>query len=86
MMIELRRSGKLVRVAADQTVLAAVRAAGVEALSECEVGNCGTCAVKVLEGVPEHRDAALTLDERARSGLMCICVSRSSSERLALDL
>lgn len=84
--VELRRSKKVIRVCADQTVLDAVRAAGVDALSDCGVGNCGTCAVKVLEGVPEHRDAALTAIQRERAGLMCICVSRAQSERLVLDL
>jgi ferredoxin len=50
------------------------------------VGNCGTCAVKVLDGVPEHRDNALSAAEKERAALMCICVSRAHSEHLALDL
>jgi len=84
--VELRRSNKIIQVAAKQSVLDAVREAGVDALYDCRVGNCGACAVKVLEGIPEHRDAALTKAERERTGLMCICVSRAQSERLALDL
>lgn len=84
--IELRRSNKIIQVAAKQSILDAVREAGVDALHDCRVGNCGACAVKVLEGIPEHRDVALTKAERERAGLMCICVSRAQSERLVLDL
>lgn len=84
--VELRRSRKVIQVSAEQSVLDAVAAAGVDVLSECKVGNCGTCAVKVLEGQPEHRDHALNDAERNRASLMCICVSRAKSGRLVLDL
>jgi ferredoxin len=50
------------------------------------VGNCGTCAVKVLAGEVEHRDSALNQNERERAELMCICVSRAKSARIELDL
>jgi ferredoxin len=59
---------------------------GIDVVSNCCVGNCGICAVKVLEGVLEHRDVALNKAEKERTGLMCICVSRAHSERLVLDL
>ncbi|WP_028451671.1 2Fe-2S iron-sulfur cluster-binding protein [Chitinilyticum aquatile] len=84
--VVLRRSQRIIPVAADQSVLAAVQAAGVDTLSDCGVGNCGTCAVKVLAGEVEHRDNALNRNERERAGLMCICVSRARSPRLELDL
>jgi len=82
--IELRRSKKVIIVRADQTVLHAVRAAGVEAFAECEVGNCGTCSVKVLDGEPLHRDSVLSSEEHKQQ--MCICVSRAKSQELVLDL
>jgi ferredoxin-NADP reductase/predicted pyridoxine 5'-phosphate oxidase superfamily flavin-nucleotide-binding protein len=84
--VELKHSKQLIQVDAGQTILAAVRAAGVDALYDCGVGNCGSCAVKVLDGVPDHRDSVLTQAEKERSGLMCICVSSARSERLILDL
>jgi ferredoxin-NADP reductase/predicted pyridoxine 5'-phosphate oxidase superfamily flavin-nucleotide-binding protein len=83
--IELKRTGKRVTVASNETFLEAIRKAGVPALSDCTVGTCGTCAVRVLDGEPEHRDSALAADDRAR-GLMCVCVSRAYSDRLVLDL
>jgi len=61
-----------------------VEAAGVDAPSSCRIGNCGTCRVKVLAGTPEHRDNALSDEERVDH--MCICVSRASGDTLELDL
>ncbi|MEH6421453.1 2Fe-2S iron-sulfur cluster-binding protein [Pseudomonas sp. CGJS7] len=84
--VHLRRSNRTLAVTPQQTVLEAVRIAGIDAPSNCAAGHCGTCAVKVLQGVAEHRDTALTEAERERSRLMCICVSRAQSDRLVLDL
>lgn len=84
--VELKRSKQLFRVAAGQSILDAVRKAGVDARYDCRVGNCSSCAVKVLEGIPDHRDNVLSKAEKERAGLMCICVSRARSERLVLDL
>ena len=82
--VTLKRSRKVIAVSASQSILEAVEAAGVNAPASCRVGNCGTCAVKVLAGSPEHRDKALSDEERADK--MCICVSRASGDSLELDL
>ena len=84
LIVTLKRSGKVIEVPGGKSILDAVEAAGVNAPASCRVGNCGTCAVKVLSGTPEHRDNALGEDERAEN--MCICISRASSDRLELDL
>ena len=84
--ITLRRSGKTIDVSASGSILDAVQAAGIDAPASCRSGTCGTCAVKVISGQPEHRDSALTHVERTQAGLMCICVSRASSLELTLDL
>jgi ferredoxin-NADP reductase/predicted pyridoxine 5'-phosphate oxidase superfamily flavin-nucleotide-binding protein len=82
--VTLKRSRKVIEVPASVSILDAVEAAGVTAPSSCRVGNCGTCAVKVTAGTPEHRDNALSDVERAEK--MCICVSRASGDTLELDL
>jgi ferredoxin len=84
--VTLHRSGKRVSVAPAQTILDAVEAAGVAVAFGCRSGTCGTCQVKVLAGAPEHRDGALTDDQRNSEGLMCICVSRAAGADLTLDL
>jgi hypothetical protein len=84
--VELRRSGKTLHVAAGQSILDALEQAGVRVHSDCRVGNCGSCAVTVLDGTPLHVDSALTERERTQGRRMCICVSRARSPRLVLDL
>ncbi|KSZ60018.1 ferredoxin [Rhodococcus pyridinivorans KG-16] len=84
--VELRRSGSTITVGADETLLDAVLRAGVDAPFSCREGTCGTCEVAVVDGVPDHRDSVLTEDEQAENDCMMICVSRSCTSRLALDL
>jgi ferredoxin len=67
-------------------VLEAVRGEGVEVLSSCQQGICGTCETVVLGGRPDHRDSLLDDDERAANDCMYVCVSRSLDDRLVLDL
>lgn len=81
--VVLARSGQSVEVAADQTILAAIRAAGIEAPSSCESGTCGTCKTVLLAGEPDHRD--LVLAERERGDHIMICVSRAKSDTITID-
>ncbi|GAA1164723.1 PDR/VanB family oxidoreductase [Ornithinimicrobium humiphilum] len=84
--VELAASGGSVEVGPDRSILEAVRSAGVDVISSCEEGWCGTCETRVLAGVPLHRDEVLTPSEQASNEVMMICVGRSCSERLVLDL
>ncbi|MGW8768513.1 PDR/VanB family oxidoreductase [Streptomyces sp. NPDC055815] len=82
--VELRRSGRTLTVAADQSLLSAVREELPGLMYSCQQGFCGTCQQRVLEGEIDHRDELLTDDER--DGSMLICVSRCAGKRLVLDL
>nr|WP_243850398.1 2Fe-2S iron-sulfur cluster binding domain-containing protein [Modestobacter marinus] len=84
--VQLHRTGRTVTVTPDVSVLEALGAAGVDVLSSCRQGTCGTCETTVLAGVPDHRDSLLSDDERAAGDCMYPCVSRSCSDRLVLDL
>jgi ferredoxin-NADP reductase len=84
--VELARSGRSVEVPPGVSVLEAVTGAGVEVLSSCRQGTCGTCETTVLAGRPDHRDSLLDDDERAAGDCMYVCVSRSLDDRLVLDL
>lgn len=79
-------SGRTFQVAAGQTILEALTAAGEDPLFDCGRGECGVCQVAVVEGVPDHRDHVLTQAERDRGDVIQICVSRSKTPRLVLDL
>ncbi|AJF64848.1 PDR/VanB family oxidoreductase [Streptomyces vietnamensis] len=82
--VELRRSGRTLTVAADQSLLSAVREELPGITYSCQQGFCGTCQQRVLEGEIDHRDELLTDEERDDS--MLICVSRCAGKRLVLDL
>jgi vanillate O-demethylase ferredoxin subunit len=84
--VQLASSGAVIRVANDQSVVAALAAAGVSVPVSCEQGVCGTCLTRVIEGTPDHRDMYLTPDEQARCDQFTPCCSRAKSPRLVLDL
>ena len=84
--LECQRSGLTLTVPQDKTVYQVCEDAGVDVLGSCMEGVCGTCECDVLEGEPDHRDSVLNDAEKARNDVMMICVSRSRSERLVLDL
>jgi ferredoxin-NADP reductase len=84
--VELAQAGLTLAVAPDRSILETLQDAGVPVLFSCAEGTCGTCETAVLDGIPDHRDSVLTAAERAGSETMMICVSRSVTPRLVLDL
>ncbi len=84
--VQLASTGVVVSVAADQSVVDALQAIGVEVPVSCEQGVCGTCLTRVLEGEPEHRDVFLTEAEQTANDQFTPCCSRAKSARLVLDL
>jgi ferredoxin-NADP reductase len=84
--VECASSGISVTVGADRSIYDALDEAGVDVLGSCMEGVCGTCECDVLDGIPDHRDSVLSDAEKAGNQSMLICVSRSRSERLVLDI
>lgn len=84
--VQFKRSGMVLEVPVDRSILEVIADAGIPTLSACQEGTCGTCETAVIEGVPDHRDSILDEDEKAANDYMMICVSRSCSPRLVLDL
>lgn len=84
--VELARSGITLTVPPDRSVLSVVMDHGIHVLWSCEEGTCGTCETGVLEGEVDHRDSVLTKEERQANDCMMVCVSRSCSKKLVLDL
>lgn len=84
--VELKDSGLTVPVRADQTLLAALRAANIDVQSDCEEGLCGSCEVRVISGAVDHRDMVLTRSEREAGQRMMSCCSRACGQRLVLEL
>lgn len=84
--VQLAKCGLELSVAPGQTILQAVLDAGVDVPYSCQDGVCGSCEVRVLSGVPDHRDLILSADEQERNNRMMICCSGSKSATLVLDL
>jgi ferredoxin-NADP reductase len=84
--VECARSGVTLSIGPDDNIYDVADQAGIDVLASCMEGVCGTCETPVLEGVPDHRDSMLTEAERAACKVMMICVSRSCTERLVLDI
>jgi ferredoxin-NADP reductase len=84
--VSVASTGQEVTVAADETLLAALRRYDVAAPYSCQQGFCGTCRTRVVAGGVDHRDTLLTGPER-ESGMMLACISRAAvGEHLVLDL
>lgn len=84
--IRLERSDRLIHVAADRSMFQALEENGVTLDTCCLQGVCGVCALKVLDGSPDHRDSYLSDEERASGTVIMPCVSRSKTPILVLDL
>lgn len=84
--VELASSGKVLTVEPDQFLLDVLNSNGCGVICSCTQGICGSCITPVLAGEPEHRDAILTDAERLANDKMCVCVGRSKTPRLVLDL
>jgi carnitine monooxygenase subunit len=84
--VVLAKSGLELTVGEDETILKAIERAGVTVESLCREGVCGTCEVAILEGEADHRDQYLDDDEKAAQKTILLCVSRSRTPRLVIDL
>ena len=84
--VVLASTGQEFEVGPEESILQVLLKNGVNAASYCREGECGTCIVKVVEGEPHHKDFVLSENERASNSVMAICVSRSKSKRLVINL
>jgi vanillate O-demethylase ferredoxin subunit len=83
--VKLAKSGRVLDIPADKTILDVLKAEGIRIKTLCRDGVCGTCTVGLLSGKADHRDDYLT-DEDRESQIQ-VCVSRAMpGEVLELDL
>ena len=84
--VELAQSGVTLDVGSRERLIDVVRRVVPTVPFSCEEGYCGSCETAVLAGVPLHRDSVLTPDEREANDTMMICVGRSKTPVLQLDI
>jgi ferredoxin-NADP reductase len=84
--VELAQTGTTLTVGPDARLIDVVRTAVPNVPFSCEEGYCGSCETRVLAGTPDHRDQILSDEERRANDTMMICVGRSRTPKLVLDL
>jgi ferredoxin len=84
--VVLKSTGESFHIPVGKSILDVLIEAGKDPLYDCKRGECGICQVGVIDGVPDHRDFILSDAQKAAGKLMQICVSRSKTSRLVLDL
>lgn len=85
-LIEIHKTGQLVTIPANKTVVEALRDVGIEIPVSCEQGVCATCLTNIVAGIPDHRDLILTNQEHESGKIFTPCVSRALSDVLVIDL
>jgi vanillate O-demethylase ferredoxin subunit len=85
--VKIPRLGKEIVVPRNQTMLDALEAAGVDMISDCRRGECGLCAVKILqvEGTVDHRDVFFSESQKTTNAQLCTCVSRVVNGSITID-
>lgn len=64
----------------EQTVLDALRAAGIRALAGCRYGACRTCAAQLHEGKISMPPGTALLPEHLAEGYFLPCVARARTD------
>jgi vanillate O-demethylase ferredoxin subunit len=82
----IRSSGQQFEVSPGKSILEVLEENGLSVPYSCREGLCATCVTGVLSGTPDHRDGVLSDEEHAANDRMAICVSRSLTETIELDL
>ena len=83
--VHAARSQETAIVLPGESIVAALRRVGVDVLTSCAQGVCGTCETEMLEGHPDHRDSLLDDAERAAAPA-CSRVSRAAATHRARHL
>ncbi|WP_280426517.1 PDR/VanB family oxidoreductase [Nocardia carnea] len=79
-------TGESFEIPADRSILSVLEDNGVDVFKSCEEGICGSCVSNVLDGEPEHRDNCLSVADKAAGDQIALCVSRSKSPKLVIEL
>ncbi len=80
----LRRSGRRLRVEAEETASDVLVAEGYPVDMKCSDGLCGVCRCGLVAGEGDHRD--FVLSERQRADTIILCQSRAAGENSVIEI
>lgn len=85
--VRIPRLGREIEVPRNASMLDALEAAGIAMISDCRRGECGLCALKILDkdGIVDHRDVFFSDEEKASDAKLCTCVSRMAGGTITVD-
>ncbi|PAY07537.1 oxidoreductase [Bradyrhizobium sp. UFLA03-84] len=77
--VRLRDEGTEFIIPRDRSMLDVLNEAGHEVMSDCRRGECGVCALDVVDvdGEIDHRDVFFSEHQKQASRKICACVSRA---------
>ena len=80
--VEIKHQGEdyTITVPADQTILQAAEAAGLELPYSCNAGVCTTCAAKILSGDVDQSEAAGIGPSVQDAGFALLCSAYAKSD------
>ena len=84
--LELAGSGRVIKVAAEQTAIDALAQAGLPVDTKCSDGLCGVCAAHYTGGEVDHRDFVLSARERKERILLCCSRAREANGMITIDI
>lgn len=84
--VVLAGSGQRFTIPPGKPITEVLEESGVYVPTSCTEGFCGTCQTEVVSGIPDHRDEYLSDEDRAANDTMMVCVSRSKTLVLELNL
>ncbi len=82
--VHLVKSGEVIQVGPDQTIVRAIELTGRRVSTSCLSGLCGACKVDYVAGEVDHRDFILNDEEKTHC--LTVCVSRAKGKTLSLNL
>ncbi len=83
--VELRNSGVILRVAADEPIYQAALKAGVQLPIGCDYGGCITCAAKLITGNVKQPGASALNKRQSQAGYILLLVARPKSDCVIED-
>lgn len=78
--VELRNSGVVLNVAADEPIYKAALKAGVQLPIGCDYGGCITCAAKLVDGKVRQPGASALNKRQSQAGYILLCVAQPKSD------
>jgi vanillate O-demethylase ferredoxin subunit len=84
--VRLTKAGMEFAIPPGRSILDVLLEHNIDAQYGCMQGACGLCEVKVLDGIPDHRDTLLSAQAKEANQSILICCSRSKTPTLTLEV